>query len=176
MKVAVKLDGRFVKEARGQVQRYEFQVGVLDSGKAHKYPAKKNSRKVFGPGYGNLKTLAGGPARKVGRHESGKTIAEVSADLRKKTGVNFYTAPFKSKQNAEILRFLRAFFDLIKGKSQKKRLENTLQAIVRNPIVRGDYGSNSPAVAKAKGFNRLMIDTGQLFQAIKAKVIYRVSK
>jgi hypothetical protein len=52
-------------------------------------------------------------------------------------------------------------------------MENLAQAIIRNPILRGDYGSNSALTRKIKGFDRFMFDTGQLFQSIKAKVLKR---
>lgn len=175
-----KLDGKFRKQAKGIIEKYYFDIGVLQDG-PHKDPIRaKNARKAgfkkdknLTPSeaktLGGLKSFAGGPARKVGR-KSRSTISEVSEDLRTKTGINFYTEPFKSKRNADILRFLKQFFDVIGGRSQGKRLENTLQAIVRNPILRGDYGTNSEAAAKNKGFNRFMIDTAQLFKAITAKV------
>jgi hypothetical protein len=45
-----------------------------------------------------------------------------------------------------------------------------LQAIVRNPILRGDYGKNKKETIKRKGFDRYMIDTGQFFNSIIARV------
>ncbi len=177
----IKLDRRFQKEAKGIFEKYTFDVGVLQDA-PHKNPltalqgrkrAWKKDIKLTpteARAQGTLKSYAGGPARKVSTKDSGKTIAEVSEDLRKNTGINFYSLPFKSKKNADILKFLKSFFDLCGGRGEVKRVENTLQAIVRNPILRGDYGKNSPATAKAKGFNRFMIDTAQLFKAITAKV------
>lgn len=165
----VKLDGRFVKEARGRIDRFYFDVGVLEN-KPHKVALSQKK---------GFKSLAGGPARKIGRKSSGLSIADVSERLRKETGINFYTKPWKAKANQDLLKFIRSFMRMITqgGKLQeKKRLENALQAVVRNPITRGDYGRNSDVTAKIKGFNRLMVDTGQLFRAIVARVrIKRVS-
>ncbi len=158
MKIA--LDRRFSKQAKGVYEKYDFYVGVLVDG-PHKSPGK------------GLKSYAGGPARKVS-FTSTMTISEVSESLRKSTGINFYTKPFKSQKNKDILAFTKEFFQLCAGKGQAKRAENLLQAIVRNPILRGDYGSNSSLTAKIKGFNRFMIDTAQLFKAITAKVRTRV--
>lgn len=159
----IKLDKRFQKQAKGVFEKYQFQVGVLID-TSHKEPAK------------GLKGYAGGPARRTSNKNSGMTISEVSQDLRKRTGINFYTRPFSSKKNKDILNFVKVFFDLCAGRTQAKRAENFLQAIVRNPILRGDYGSNTPQTAKIKGFNRFMIDTSQLFRAITAKVqVKRVS-
>ena len=154
--VKLKLDGRFLKQAKGIYEKYTFNVGVLQDG-PHKDPGK------------GLKSYAGGPARRTGV-KSTQLISEVSEKLRKQTGINFYTKPFKSKKNADILRFTKSFFDLCGKRTSSKRVENLLQAIVRNPIARGDYGSNSEVTKKIKGFDRFMIDTAQLFRRITAKV------
>lgn len=159
----VRLDKRFEKQARGRIERFYFDVGVLEN-KPHKVALSQKK---------GLKALAGGPSRKVGRKSSGLSIADVSEKLRKETGINFYSRPWKSRKNADLVRFISSFMKLITrgGKlEEKKRLENALQAVVRNPITRGEYGRNSKVTEKIKGFNRLMIDTGQLFKAIVAKV------
>lgn len=157
LSVTIKLDRRFYNQARGRFGKYAFDVGILND-KPH-YEAVP----------GSLKGYAGGPARRQSRVPSGKTIAQVSKELRTNLGINFYTAPFKARKNRDILRFAKSFFLLCAGKQQRRQVENYLQAIVRNPILRGDYGSNSPLTAKIKGFDRLMIDTSQLFRAIRAK-------
>lgn len=165
--VEIKLDRRFLSHARGRFEKYEFQVGILQDAD-HKKARDASA---------GLKSYAGGPARRASGESSGKTISEVSGELRSKVGVNFYLQPFTSKKNRDILSFVKCFFDLCAGKSQPKRAENLLQAIVRNPILRGDYGRNTAQTAKIKGFNRLMIDTAQLFRAIRAKVkVVRVSR
>ncbi len=160
---SVKINGKFRKHLKGVIERRNFEVGVLQD-RPHKIPAK-------GKG---TKTLAGGPARKIGRKSSEFTISEVSNRVRKQTGINFYTRPFRMKQNKEIIRFVKVFFNSLTGRGTTKQLENALQAIVRNPITRGDYGKNKGLTAKIKGFNRLLIDTGQLFKAIRARVTKRV--
>lgn len=165
--VQIKLDRSFIKQAKGVFEKYEFQVGILQDAD-HKKPMEPSA---------GLKSYAGGPTRKTSNQSSGKTISEVSEDLRKRIGVNFYIHPFSSKKNKDILSFVQSFFDLCMGRTQATRAENFLQAIVRNPILRGDYGRNTEQTAKVKGFNRFMIDTGQLFRAIKAKVrVSRVSR
>lgn len=57
----------------------------------------------------------------------------------------------------------------IKPNMSKKRLENLLQAIVRNPILRLEYGKNTATAADNKGFDRHLFDTGQMFKAITAR-------
>lgn len=154
------LDKKFKKKVRGMFDKYQFEVGVLKDGQ-HRDPISA------GQNGAGTKTLAGGPARRQSRKNSDKTISQVSKELRDKTGLNYLTAPFQDP-NSEILKFAKEYLKLVFGGSQKKRVENLLQAIIRNPIVRQDYGKNTQATAKIKGFNRLMIDTGQLFKSIKA--------
>lgn len=156
--VEIRLSRNFQKQAKGVFEKYEFEVGVLED-KPHKF-AK--------PASAGLSTLAGGPRRKIGRVSS-ESMSDVSESMRARVG-NFYTRPFKSPKNRDILKFAQSFFEFCTGKGQSNRVRNYLQAIVRNPILRGDYGRNSPKWAKIKGFNRLMIDTGQLFNAIQAKI------
>jgi hypothetical protein len=162
--IEIKLDNRFMKRVKGTVEKYEFQVGILQD-KPHRAAADKSK---------GLSTYAGGPTRKKSRTESGLTVSQVSERLRKQTGINFFTRPFKSKKNKDLLRFVQEFFKIVTGRSQPRRAENLLQAIVRNPILRGDYGRNSRVTKDIKGFDRFMIDTGQLFKSITAKVVKRV--
>lgn len=161
----IQLDKRFQKKVKGMFEKYQFEVGILDD-KDHKQ-AKVGKRGLGGKDV--LKTFASGPARKQSGKSSGKTISEVSAENRKRMGFNYLTRPFED-QGSDIIKFSNEFFKMVFGISKtKKRAENLLQAIVRNPILRGDYGPNSPLTQKIKGFDRAMIDTTQLFKAIVAK-------
>ena len=75
----VKMDGRFQKEARGRIEKFYFETGVLED-KPHRLPKKRlKGEKTNSPGL--LKTYAGGPARATGRRKSGLTIAQVSERL-----------------------------------------------------------------------------------------------
>lgn len=163
----IKLDSKFKQKITGMFGKYEFKVGILQDG-----PHRDAMR-----GKNNLTQYAGGSVRKKTR-TSRKTIAEVSKELSERTGINYLTDPFQqddgatttaSVNNKDIINFTDAFFKLVFGRTQQKRAENLLQAVVRNPILRGDYGHNTPTTQKIKGFDRFMIDTAQLFRAIKAK-------
>lgn len=155
----IRIQGQMRQQLKGAFGKYNFEVGILQD-TPHRVPQRGKP----------LTSLAGGPARKKGK-PSDKTVAEIAADLRKKTKINYLTAPFKVKNNRDILKFGKSFFELCTGKGQKKRVENYLQAIIRNPITRGDYGRNTKLTADIKGFNRLMIDTGQFFKSIVARTV-----
>lgn len=158
----IELDRRFKKRLQGRFGKYDFQVGILNDG-PHKDP-KTGERGQKGQDV--LSAYAGGPIRQKTR-KSSKTISEVSAANRERLGFNYLSEPFR-KRSSDIVKFSNEFFKLAFGRSEKRRAENLLQAIVRNPILRGDYGGNSDLTVKIKGFNRGMIDTAQLFKAIKS--------
>ncbi len=160
----LELDKRFKKKVAGRFGKYSFDVGVLDD-TSYMIPAKGKPGLKGSDVIGNY---AGGPVRKKSRKDSGKSISDISAANRERLGFNYLTQPFK-KKSSDIIKFTNAFFKMAFGKSEKKRLENLLQAIVRNPILRGEYGGQSELTKKIKGFSRPMIDTAQLFKALKAK-------
>lgn len=184
-----KWDARFTKEVKARINRFDLNVGILKDGphynpltaqKARQRAWKKDMTLKAGAAKqaGALSTYAGGPVRRASR-KIGDTLSDVSASVRKRLGINFYTAPFQkpSAKSIELQRFLREFVKYVRDdKSGIRRMENAMQAIVRNPILRGEYGSNSPAASKAKGFDRLLIDTGQLFKAIISQATIRGGK
>jgi len=166
----IELGKDFAQKLKGRFGKYEFTVGVIDDG-----PHRNPKRGVAGLGGQEIiNEYAGGPVRQKTR-KSERTISQVSKSFRENAGVNIYTHPFKSKSKSQaaILKFTTEFFKLAFGRSQPRRAETLLQAIVRNPILRGDYGNNSELTQKIKGFDRFGIDTAQLFKAIKAKVKIR---
>lgn len=167
----LKLSKGFAERVQARYDRFEMQVGVLQDG-PHKAPLERPpGAESFNA---NLSSYAGGPVRKKSRQAGGLTIAQVSAANRDRLGVNYLTEPFKRK-DSEIIKFSNAFFKMASGRatSMRKRCENLLQAIVRNPILRGEYGRQARSTTREKGFDRPMIDTAQLFKAIKGSVSIR---
>lgn len=165
----VNLGSSWGKKLQRRVNGIEFEVGVLDD-KPHRKPVDT------GLLVGNAKsTYAGGPVRKTSRVSSGLTIGEVLKNNMERTGHNFLLEPFR-KKNSDLLKFTTYFLKYIVGRpgsTNIRRIENLLQAIVRNPIFKLEYGDNSSATADNKGFDRHLFDTGQMFKAIRARVIQR---
>ena len=151
-----KLNARFAK--------YDLQVGILVDA-----PHKEPRDAPIGQKETVLSSYAGGPVRKKSSKVGPLTIAQVSAANRERTGHNYLTEPFQ-KTSSDIIKFSQAFMKMAFGKSEIRRVENLLQAIVRNPILRGEYGQNSRMTQLIKGFSRSWIDTGQFFKAIRASV------
>lgn len=162
----INLDKKFAKKLQKRFEKYEFEVGILED-KEH-LEAKSTSLL----GTPDLKVYAGGPARKVTRSPSGKTIGEIFVDNMKRLNINLLSEPFQNK-NAPLLKFTKAFFNLAFGRGTDNQVTNLLQAVVRNPILEGKYGPNKARTADNKGFDRHLIDTAQMFKAIKAKLHMR---
>lgn len=152
----------WTKKLQGRIQSYEFEVGVLDD-KDHLLPVEHG---LFEEP--QTRTYAGGPVRKQTREKSGVSIGQVLVNNMERLNINLLSDPFQ-RESAELIRFTRAFLKSALAKSSMKRVENLLQAVVRNPILREEYGPNSSSTADAKGFDRHLFDTGQMFKAIKAR-------
>lgn len=154
-----------IEELQKSVDKYNIQVGVFDN-----IPRKKP---ISGPKAG-VSSLAGGAVRKSRIAKVPSMSGDVAAELQAR--YHWLDRPFRSSNNQskDIIAFTNYFISsIIRGQkdvSSLRRIANLVQAIVRNPILRGDYGRNSAAYAKLKGFNRFLFDTGQFFKSIKALV------
>lgn len=149
-----------------QVGRYAVEVGVLEE-KPHMNPVEHG---LFEEPL--LKSYAGGPVRRTSRVPGPNTIGDVLVQNMERLNINILLRPFQEK-NSDILKFTNYFLKYIVGGlgASQKRVENLVQAIVRNPILKQEYGPNSPQTADAKGFNRHLFDTGQVFKNIKARIV-----
>lgn len=163
------LGDKWEKTLARRIEGVEFEVGVLEE-KPHMQPVDQGLY-----GVPQLKNYAGGPVRKTSRVPGDSTTGEVLVQNMERMNRNILLEPFQ-KKNSDILKFTNYFLRYIVGRDQTsgvKRIENLLQAIVRNPILRQEYGKNTPQTADAKGFDRLLFDTGQMFKAIRARMIRR---
>lgn len=164
----ISLGKSWSRKLEGQINKFEFEVGVLDD-KPHFEPLETP---MFGEA--PLKNYAGGPARKQSRKPGPLTTGQVLVENMKRLNINILQRPFQER-NSDILKFTDYFLKLALKRPgiTVKRVENLLQAIVRNPILRQEYGGNSSATADAKGFDRHLIDTAQMFKAIIARATKR---
>ena len=152
----------WAKQLQKEYSRFEFHVGVLQD-RPEPYPR-----------YGETKNFHGGKALKKGKY-SATTVAEVAETTNRVYNwlLGAWSGRKANSNNAAILRVLRTYAAYLSKPENNNRLRNAVQAVVRNPILRGDYGSNSESYAKQKGFNRFLIATGTLFDSIKAAVVRR---
>jgi len=142
--------------------QYEFYTGVLED-KPERIPK-----------YGNKKSFHGGQALKKGK-KSDTMVSEVAKKFDEIYNwlMGAWSGSGRNANNRDILNVIAEYSRFLGNPQSRNRLRNTVQAVVRNPILRGDYGDNSEATAEKKGFNRLMIATGTFFDNIKALVIRR---
>jgi hypothetical protein len=160
----IELGKSWGKKLQGRIERYNFEVGVFDD-KPHMDPVVTGRFETPA-----LKNYAGGPVRRTSRQAGDKSVAQILVENMQRLNINILQRPFQER-NSDILKFTAEFLKFVtSGKSSVKRLENLLQAIVRNPILKQEYGKNKAETADAKGFNRHLFDTGQMFRAIRARV------
>lgn len=160
----IELGKSWSRKLEGRINAFEFEVGVLED-KPHYEPVET---KLFGEPA--LKNYAGGPARRQTRIEGPLTTGQVLLENMKRLNINILQRPFQER-TSDIIKFTDSFLKLVLRRPgiSIKRVENLLQAIVRNPILRQEYGQNSSLTADNKGFNRHLIDTAQMFKAITAR-------
>jgi hypothetical protein len=148
---------------------YNFEVGILSD--ANKKKRGKGTKKFAG-----MEIAASGNSSTTDKDyaatKTGKLSLVYIAKTLEKYHFKWLTRPFKYKGlNHDVQRMVDELAAQVFGKKSpnNKRLENAVQAVVRNPILRGDYGSNATSTIASKGFDKLGIATGQFFKAIKAK-------
>ncbi len=155
-----KVDQRFKRSVQSTYQGYVFEAGILKD-KAYRLPRKPRQ----------LTGFRGGPARKT----SGKTrgrVSQVSELMRKRFKI--YEAPFKKKKSRDMVALIKAVGEFLSSKKKDpKRVDRAMINAIINPILQGKYGRNRRSTAKAKGFNRLMIDTAQMVKSITARTTKR---
>lgn len=143
------------KKLSFRISKYEVQVGLLADGKRKK------------PLFGKFKSYAGKTLLREGGVSKGASLVSVAEYLDKR--YKWLRKPFLRKNNKEVVVVLNDIVKHLNGKGDRQRILNGFQAVVRNPILRGDYGKNSSSWAKVKGFSDALMMTGQFFKNIKAR-------
>ncbi len=137
-----------------ELDKYKVELGVLE-----------DKPKVVEAEKGNYKTYAGLKLLKETKKYNGRLV-DVAVELDKK--YKWLRYPFLVKNNQDVVKVVNDIVRCINGKADKQRVLNGMQAIVRNPILRNQHGMNTLARERQKGFNKLLMATGQFFKAIKA--------
>lgn len=154
------------KIIEGELGKYKFQVGILEN-KRHYLPAEGDT--YLTKGQNVWYNYAGLKLRRPSSFKYSGTLYQVARDMD--AAYKWLRKPFLLQSNADLLSVIQFVVDNMNGKDTRQRLINAIQAVVRNPILRGAYGKNSARTAKKKGFNKLLMDTGQLFKNIKARLL-----
>ena len=143
------------KKLAFKLDKYQVQVGLLED--------KKRKQ----PKFGEFKSYAGKTLLREGKVSAGDSLVEVAESLDRK--YKWLRKPFLIKNNKEVVMVLNDIVKDMNGQDLKQRILNGFQAVVRNPILRGEYGKNTTSWAKKKGFNQLLMMTGQFFKNVKAR-------
>lgn len=154
----MKIEGDdFYRIIQVELDKYECEVGILQD-KPH-----------YNAGIG-FKTYAGQQLARTGRKIVG-SLADVAQDLDRR--FHWLERPWRMQSNQAVQDVVNDIAESMNGRDPraKQRVLNGVQAVVRNPILRGDYGGNSSQWAQVKGFNKLLMWTGQFFQNIKARYV-----
>lgn len=162
MKVEIE---KLIPKLKAAIEGQYFLVGVLQNAE-HKEAKDKNQ----GLTAMNEKVFLNGWARRVSAEIDGST-QEIGDELQGQ--YHWLSNPFRdgNEKQKEIMNFAKTYLADVQSGKKSNRSKNLVQAIVRNPILRGDYGSNAPLTILKKGFDRAMIDTGQFFNSIKAVMV-----
>lgn len=138
------------------LNKYGVEVGILEDGPAAKWKKEQ-------------KRYAGGPANKIAGKDKSTTLAAVFRKFD--MAFNLLLGPWRKPDNKDVVMTVgQMMADLSVSGHRRQQFLNASQAVVRNPILRGDYGQNSREWAKRKGFNRLLINTATMFKNIKARM------
>lgn len=103
---------------------------------------------------------------------TGETLNDLLSKMEKQRGV--LSKALSLAENKELIKVTNLFAKMEKTELDIKSLQNACKAIVKNPILRGDYGKNSKKWIEKKGFDKYGIATGKTFDNIGA--IYRDKK
>lgn len=150
----------------GEIAKYQFRVGILQN-KQHYAPTRGDTYLTKGLKQWRFDPSLGLNVLQQGRKVDG-TLVGIARELD--TKYHWLTRPWATQKNADVRNVINLIVRTMAGKDTMQRIVNSVQAVVRNPILRGDYGTNSARRAKQKGFNKLLIATGQFFKNIKAEL------
>lgn len=137
-------------------------VGVLNKSAPAKRPARPLRQMALIPG-----VVRNAVDRK--KNPRAAKLAQVAGWLEESRGL--FSEAMDKAGNKQLAELVELFAKLAEQGDPTliRRLENAARSIVRNPMLRKEYGDNADSTAKEKGFNHWGLNTGTLFKAIEAK-------
>lgn len=151
-----------IKARVSLINSIEITVGVLDKSLAH-YEAEPKVK-----GY---RDIGGEKVRKKSSKKSPDTTAQILAELE---SFGLFSGVLSDPENKDLLDMVEILQSIYAkgeiGSKEERRLINACQAMIRNRIIDKRLGDNADTTVKEKGFDRPLMDTGQLFEAIKARL------
>lgn len=154
----MKIEGNdFARVVQVELDKYRIEVGILED---------EPKRQAIA---GRFKTYAGQQLAVTGKATK-ESLVDVAERLDKQ--FHWLERPFRIPQNQDVQQVVVDIAESINmNHTGKRRVLNGVQAIIRNPILANYYGGNSARTVKIKGFDKLLMWTGQFFQNIKARYV-----
>lgn len=159
--IKVKLNESFLDKEVKEFEAQRVTVGVLDKSK---YAA------IAKPKSAGLKSMKGIPASYIKKRDKSLPMWQLADFLDYHYG--FISKAAINPNNADLVLVMNELKKIFDGKVNPKRIENAAIALVRNQILRRDFGSNAERTQNQKGFDMPLVRTGAMFSSIKA--IYKV--
>lgn len=115
-----------------------------------------------------LKGVGKGVGRRVGS-DTNQSTADVLEILDNKYKILAKPLETNSTEYEEFMNATIQYADQ-KTDANKNKVKNSLKAVIIKPILKSVYGINTQDTARRKGFNKLLVDTGQTIKAIEVKI------
>lgn len=161
MEIEINLGEDFLEANVKAFESQRVRVGVLDHFQMSAIPADVES--------GGLKNLrgTGEKARKIRTRSKTLSLRQLAVYLDAQYGV--FSDAVNNANNLDLNKVTQEMIKAFSGgQVEKRRIENAAIAMIRNPIMRKDFGSNMRATSRVKTFDWPMIDTGTFFLSIQA--------
>lgn len=173
----IELDFTDLEKQVEEFNSHHVRVGVLDTGKT----ARRADREK------PLKSFQGKQASRVKLGNAGRSnlkMTQLAQFMDARYGV--FSKAENNFHNNDVIRVTNELIRMFNAGNSSpemiRRIESAARALVRNPIMRKDFGSNSQATIKGgvgyngyqtegKGFDWPMVDTGSFFNSIKAQYV-----
>ena len=157
-KLNIEIKGTFLDHEVRAFERQRVTVGILDGGEMARNAQPKSK------GFKNFPT---GRALKIKSKSKTLTMKNLVKMLDKKYG--FVSDAAVNEKNADLILVMNELKQIFNGKVNPRRIENGAIALVRNQIMRKDFGDNKESTIKQKGFDQPLVRTGAMFKSIKAR-------
>jgi hypothetical protein len=159
-----------VEDLFARINTRAVTVGVLDKGLMSKKADYRGSPIPWLGGRTGSQVKGRMLRRKVRTGKIGQsklTMYNLSKILDKQRAL--FSWALIAPDNKELLAIIEMFAKAELSPKNIQRLENACRSIVRNALLRKDYGNNETATIKRKKFDRYGVATGSLFNAIQAE-------
>lgn len=156
-KLNIELDGNFLEDEIKEFEKQRVTVGVLDKSKNAAISKNKGD---------GLKNFQGGKAMKIKKRDKAFPMYQLADFLDYNYG--FISNAAENPNNKDLVVVMNELKKIFDGNVNPRRIENGAIALVRNQILRKDFGSNKESTKDNKGFDMPLVRTGALFNSIKA--------